>query len=810
MKKQLLVFILFISSLGFGQQNVWVGTVDDKWSNKDNWSGEVPSASEDILIPSGFTVTIDTPADILSIEVQGNSVLNITRVLRIANPSEFEDNVVVNWSGGDLNGGGILLNSGTINMSFPSFDISESTTLNNPGTINLIGGGTIFINTNSVLNNSGTGIIDFKSNGVSITKAGGAPNVLNNYGIIKTSFPNNTDEGFIASQLINHDGNFQIESGILNVNFTTNLMAGQFDIFTGTSLNLNSVTTISGTLTGNVFGDLNWNDDFIVQSTAVFDFNGNKIINCTGNLEGGGTLTNLTTINQQGGSALQIDGATILDNEGTIQITNGPGISIGTNSVLNNNNAAVIDIREDGAEISALGSSPNIINNLGLIKLSFLNQTDESIFRAQLNNNNGVIQIDNGILWLFNTNTTLTNGTYNVAANGTLKWTLPITVSGSLNGVLDGILGWEGDLLVPTTTSFNFTGNGSVEWSTQSLNGGGILTNEHIITTVSGSNKIIDGATTLINNGKIISSSGFVRIGTNSTLNNALSGTINIVTEAVNSSFGTVDSAPHTFINSGTLIASATSPAFKTLISAPINNFGTIEATSTEIEFSNILINETSGVIKGGGIIDLPAARDFTNNGTFAPGNSPGSLTIIGDYSTSPSSILGSELDGLAQVTDYDLLSVQGNASFNGDIEIVLGFEPSVNDEFIVATTTGSISNCSFPSTKTVDYNGFSYEFSIACRNNDEVVLTVTNKVLGLADLEKELSSVKLYPNPTNDITSFSEILIIKTEVFNINGRKVLSSEANSISTKTLSKGIYIIKGTTSENISITKKLVKN
>ena len=240
------------------------------------------------------------------------------------------------------------------------------------------------------------------------------------------------------------------------------------------------------------------------------------------------------------------------------------------------------------------------------------------------------------------------------------------------------------------------------------------------------------------------------------------------------------------------------------------NNFGIIEATSTEIEFSNMLINETSGVIKGGGIIDLPTAGNFTNNGTFAPGNSPGSLTIVGDYSTTASSQLGIELNGLTQGIDYDVLNIQGNASFEGDIQITLGFEAAINDEFIIGTTTGTIGPCSLPVSKTADYNGNLYEFSIACRNNDKVVLTVTNKTLGIDDIEKELSSVKLYPNPTKDIATFSDHRITKIEVFDINGRRLLSINGYTISVKHLSKGIYLIKRTTAANKTIVKRLIKD
>ncbi|MBC2843914.1 T9SS type A sorting domain-containing protein [Winogradskyella flava] len=804
MKSKLpLLLSLFISINMFAQLNVWTGMIDDKWSDENNWSGTVPLPSDDVLIPSGFVVTIDTPANVLSIEVQGNSVLNVTSSLVIANPSEFEDNVVVNWSSGDLSGGGILLNSGTINMSFVSFDISGSSVLNNPGTINMVGGN-ILISSDSVLNNSGTGIINFVSNGGMFGATSGD---LINQGTIKTSFSDPSHQAFMACDIINQDGIFQIDTGTLNINNTVmNIMGAEFNVLAGATLNLNSPMTVLGVLFGNVFGDLNWNDDLIVPTTAVLDFGGNEIINCTGNLEGGGSLTNLTTINQIGGSALQISGNTIIENEGVIQLTSGPGIAIGTNSILNNNASGEIDIQSDGAGITFLGGSPNILNNIGLIKVSFQSQADQSIFSAQLNNNNGTIQVDNGILWLSNANTTLTDGVYNIAASATLQWTQPITIAGTLTGNLGGNLAWQGDLLVPTTASFNFAGNGSVDWTASSLTGGGILTNEHTINILnSGGDKRVDGAATLINNAEI-KSSGFIRIGTNSTLNNSVTGTIDI--DTFGSSFGTVNNAPHTFINSGLLIASL--PANITVINAPLSNFGIIEVTTAEIDFTNTLVNETSGIIRGAGTIDLPnSPGDFINNGTFSPGLSPGVLTVLGDYSTTVSSILNIELNGSIQGSEYDLLAINGNADLNGDIQITLGFNPDLNDEFVVTTVSGTINTCNLPTTVAATFDGFDYEFDFACNNNDELILTVSEITLGISDEEEGLKT-KVYPNPAKNIVHIkSSIDIESIKLFDISGKLVLVKQSNTFSVESLLDGIYILEVIDFSGRTLTQKLIK-
>ena len=125
MKTKLLISLSLCCAVLLNSQNVWTGGGGDaNWSNPANWSGNVPNNDEDVRIPTGFTVTLDTPTSILSIKLEGNSTLNITETLEIFNPSEFEANTVVNWSGGNLDGGnvsGLLINSGTINMLFNGY-----------------------------------------------------------------------------------------------------------------------------------------------------------------------------------------------------------------------------------------------------------------------------------------------------------------------------------------------------------------------------------------------------------------------------------------------------------------------------------------------------------------------------------------------------------------------------------------------------------------------------------------------------------------------------------------------------------------
>ena len=90
----------------------------------------------------------------------------------------------------------------------------------------------------------------------------------------------------------------------------------------------------------------------------------------------------------------------------------------------------------------------------------------------------------------------------------------------------------------------------------------------------------------------------------------------------------------------------------------------------------------SAGALGGGGVV----VGDLTNNGGIVtPGNSPGELTVTGDYTQGPDGTLVIELAGLLQGNDYDLLDVSGAVTLNGgllDVILLDGFQPSEGDVF--------------------------------------------------------------------------------------------------------------------------------
>jgi hypothetical protein len=87
--------------------------------------------------------------------------------------------------------------------------------------------------------------------------------------------------------------------------------------------------------------------------------------------------------------------------------------------------------------------------------------------------------------------------------------------------------------------------------------------------------------------------------------------------------------------------------------------------------------------------------------------------------------------------------------------------------------------------------------------------IDVSNLTLSTDNVSLNDTKVLLYPNPANDIVSFSNNSIKNITVYDINGRNVLNTtNSNSFSVKTLAQGVYIVKGTSDTNVVVTKKLV--
>ncbi len=822
MKQSLLILFFLYTTMSIAQ-TTWTGLgAGSNWNIPENWSNNtIPSSNDDVVIPSGFSVNIDANAFTKSISLQGNATLNLlTAELHITNASVFDTNSTFNWSGGFFLGGGLTnptnLNAqGTINILSPtSVAMRGNLKINNTGIINIISGELAI--QGAELNNTASGIIDLQSPNRNISGNQGA-HILTNSGMIVKNTSSTTAK--LQIDINNNDGIFQINNGSLELYASTNtglhFTNGEYNVSTGATLIWSaSILKLSGTIHGTLDGILNIGSDstsgnMTVDSgeTTIIDFTGNGTINWYGGtLNGGGILINKDEIFLRSINFKRIRENTTLINEGILTIISDGDLAISEGVIENMN---TIDMQADGGNIIWVNGNSHVLNNSGLIKKTI--STGEAQINVQFNNNNGTVSVESGTLSLGGQlENNLTDGIYNVFLGANFDWDSTIYPSGILTGNLAGNINWNNTVNIASVAAFNFTGNGIINWNNFPLTGGGILTNQSIINLLTnGGSRRIEGNTTL-NNENIINflfnGNFFIAEGI---INNQLTGIIDFKEDSNIRPSGNL--IPQRINNLGLIKKS--NIAGSSSITVEISNSGIIDVGTAEIAiepFNLPFTNEVSGIIKGVGTLKINSANNYTNLGTFSPGFSPGTLTVNGNFMSSTSSILDIELNGLIQSTEYDLLAIQGNAIMDGIVNVTLGFTPSINDEFIIATTTGSITSCNLATPISTTFNGNTYTFDVICRNGNEVVLTVRDP---LSVNEFETTTISVYPNPTQDFLFFNDTnnTIEHIQLISLSGKIILNQQLNEkfITLSNFSKGIYFIK-IYSKQSAITKKIILN
>lgn len=108
-----------------------------------------------------------------------------------------------------------------------------------------------------------------------------------------------------------------------------------------------------------------------------------------------------------------------------------------------------------------------------------------------------------------------------------------------------------------------------------------------------------------------------------------------------------------------------------------IRGAATVEQDA-EFNGSGSLIVDAGATLSGDAAIGVAVV----NEGTVAPGNSPGRLDVLGDYAQTGK--LEIELGGTEAGIEYDVLSILGDATLGGILELLLvdGFVPAPGDAF--------------------------------------------------------------------------------------------------------------------------------
>jgi Tol biopolymer transport system component len=118
-----------------------------------------------------------------------------------------------------------------------------------------------------------------------------------------------------------------------------------------------------------------------------------------------------------------------------------------------------------------------------------------------------------------------------------------------------------------------------------------------------------------------------------------------------------------------------------TVVSGP----GTVILNGRTVAFSGETSVGALQVLPGGKLAGTGTViGQVTSAGRISPGQSPGILTIDGNYTQTTTGTLTIELGGLESGSEHDQLVVFGNASLDGTLEVALvdGFMPQAGDQF--------------------------------------------------------------------------------------------------------------------------------
>ncbi len=583
-----------------------------------------------------------------------------------------------------------IVNNGTINWHTWHFDQNGGgQTLTNNGTFNIID--QYYLQTcNLILVNTGT--VNFSSTctmSQPITNQTGATIIVA------------TGQTVNAQSDITQSGTFTV-NGILNLNGGTHVIDSTKSYSGSGSLGIGTITINSGGIWQPALGTINLAGTLTGTVTLQIPTGTTFNLGLGGNFNLSQTITNNGTMNVNGqyGSSQPGPHNTESDivNNGTINWhtwhfdQNGGGQTLTNNGTFNITDQYYLQIC-----------------NLILVNTGTVNFNSGCTLTKDITNQStGTINVISGTVTC--EGNIIQNGTFIITSTFNSGFgTIDINTANSFSGT--GTLGFN----YPTTINLNSAWTPTL--STINLNSA-IINGTGSITVASGKTLTIgdtwfNNSTTLTNNGTFNINGGYSH--------NFVGDIINSATGTLNWNGGNLDGAGgfQTLTNNGIMNVTG-SPTISYL---DITNSGTLNTTvdcefgatasftnqsagilnaqSGIAKFSNNLTN--NGTLKGNGKVNI-SYIPFTGSGNVSPGSSPGTLSIIGDYTNTNLNI---EIVYSSGVVTKDLLDVTGNVTLGGSLVVTqTGNVPSGNYVFLKTsgTITGVFSSVTIPDCYTLEY----------------------------------------------------------------------------------------------------------
>lgn len=656
----------------------------------------------------------------------------------------INNNGTTTWSDGtpSVSNGGTFNNKsgGKFNIQLTTDRSFGTSNFDNPAFNNEVGGtvtktGTFKATFGIPYNNKGTTTVQ---GGTLLIEAGGTSSGnFNTSTGAQTFFSTQTSNvqgythsngtSFTGAGTVTNQGSVNVAAGA-TVNCSSNYVLIDFGIL---KVNLSGIFNVQNTFTLN---------DGILDGSGALNVAG-KLIWLDGTMKGTGGETNILTGGQMEinnvGSSSDIPNHSLetrtLNNSGTITLQGngnfGDSVSMTNGAIIKNRNGGVLNIKRNGI-FADNGTGERFDNETGAI-INCDTLALDFLASATLNvpfNNDGTVNVQKGAFVLFSGGTGV--GAFKVAAGAILDidFTTYIANSGTtFSGA--GVTVIEGSgLTIPTGTTItiplghtmrlagvidgggSLVINGTLDWQSGLMLGGGTTTIANGATatfTGSSSSRHELSSRTFNNNGAITWSTGELLLS-KSTFNNNTGGTFITQTDG----FLSQGSTPSAFNNNTGATFTRSGNSSTLTCNVPFVNQGTVNLQSGTLEFQifNNNYKQTAGVtnLNGGNIsaklfngnlgdIDIQGGilfgngtinANLINSALVKPGQSPGTISVSGNYTQTATGKLEIEIAGTAAGTQYDRFLVTGTATLDGDLAIVRlnNFSPSLSDTFEIVT----------------------------------------------------------------------------------------------------------------------------
>jgi outer membrane autotransporter protein len=647
-------------------QDIWQGKTGS-WFTPANWSlGAPPTSQQNAVVDNGTTAQIPVPPEDTPFAMVATLTIGATKAastVRLTGGNLGSQNapvsVIIDSKGTfEFSGGfefGNIKDNGTI-----LFDTVASQTLNG-----VSGSGRIMIN-GIALTLDGENTFD----GETIVSSDGSLQIGTGktFGSIAGNIANSGILIFNRSDTLTFGGLISGTGSVQQNGLGTTVLTGN-NTYTGdTTIKAGTLQLGNGGATGSITGN--------VIDKGILAFDRSDVLTFAGVISGGGSVQQIgvgTTVLT--GNNTYTGGTTII--AGTIQLGNGGTIGSITGNVTDNGTLAFdrSGVLTFGGAIGGSGS----IQQIG---------TGTTVLTAD-NSYIGGTTISGGTLQLGNGGTT-GSITGNVMDDGILAFNRSdvVTFGGVINGT--GSVRQIGTGTTVLTGNNTYSGGTTVSAGTLQLGNGG--TTGSITGNVMDNGILAFNRSDVVTFGGVISGTGSVQqIGTGTTVltgNNTYSGgtTVSAGTLQLGNG-GTTGSIARNVIDNGILAFNRSDlVAFNGVISGK----GSVQqnGTGTTVLVTDNTYTGTTTVNAGSLIVDgsIASAQTLVNPGGFLGGhgtiggnvvnsgtvgqfNSPGTLTITGNYTQNAGGTLQIQIAGLG-TGQHDLLAVKGHAALAGTLQL--------------------------------------------------------------------------------------------------------------------------------------------